>query len=516
MIRKFLVWLFVCFIWFISFSYWYSIAEDMVVRNIWSYAYSPDDNNFDISFQRYWNPLTSNIWSLKPVFYLKNWTYFLWKYSDYLWWIYPFISVFDNKSNRYFQWFPLKYALCNSFIETSLSYDLTWCTVEDLTSDSYSLIQSFMNSINSNDFYSFKYNIDSFQDTRLNDFWLNVCFSSSQFSKSLCFGIWESKYSCDVIYPWYSVCRDWPLSYSWYGITMPLSFNALDRDNFDMSPWQGWNVDWSSSITQNVSVTWNLVYNTCTNWYIINKLEYIYWSSYRHTCYAWTTDTWSVTSDYQFSNILPWNWLNIIELYNLTSNWQSRNDWFTENTYAIQKFREWRLNANPFLGSPIALYSYFDILYDDALIPSLCVWDSPSCPYTILNYCKLVLYSDYNSPYEYWYFWSYCSDLNNWNWDVNISTWDVWSVDWTWELLPPWYNQNNNWSSSWSAVAVDWSWILSGDTNRNFDWKTFINDVYQKFQSKLIKPYYGATIWIVPNFILVFLFALILFRFLQH
>ena len=159
------------------------------------------------------------------------------------------------------------------------------------------------------------------------------------------------------------------------------------------------------------------------------------------------------------------------------------------------------------------LYAYFNRLYENWWID----WTVSRYAYDVVNFCNLALYSDYNQPYNWSYFSDICDRYNANNTQPIVNPVEIWDIDDD-EIIPPWFdNWWWDWSStkSWYVVSVDWSWTLSWNTNKNFDWKTFINDFYQKLQSSFLQP----TSWlagIIPNYILVFMFALILFRFLQH
>lgn len=509
MIKKLLIFL---LFWFCLLFLWNSTKATFEYMQVWLWQnQSYWNTNYDIWVIKKGRFISTYLWLSKNVLALDNQKLYFWNN----WWLYFFDDTFS------LQWYLQYMTSCD---EITLSWDLQNCWSPTVVGLYDEVVWNFINSLIPWDWVMVEqypsYNLGCGGWCTYNRFYTRVCFSSSTYHHTLCF-LWD--YS-DYNAAWYEA--SYPL-WSSLGLASTTTFWNIDRNLLSEPPgftvWD--NIEWSSNTSENVSLTWNLLYNKCTNWYVINKIRSVYWSEIDRVCYAWTTNTWLITSENvdQISSIFHWTpkqWLDFKMLYQLTSNWESRNNRFRSYEYEMLLFKEWRVWINPFIWRPIALYSYFDILYYNWNLWRTSSDDGPDWmgPYFILNYCKLS-YTDLDSEYKWSYFSSYCSDLSYSDpWQII----DEWTNNWSWqvdnddEVLPPWFdNWNNNVTWSWTAVSVDWSWVLSWESNKNYDWITFINDMYQKLQQNFLKPYNWIT-WIVPSYILVFLLALILFRFLQH
>lgn len=496
MIKKFLLWLWISFLSFVGFS---SAWKFQIIWLDWSSSIY--DTWYDITFLKWWWVLSSFIWQSRSVLAFTERAFFWWSVN---WKPY----YFDNSYQGYF-W---EYRLCDYFSDTTSQ--VSWCVKYEMTWDYKEVFINFFKWVNQWDV--------AFYDYEKMDLWssyydntVQVCFSSSQWNRSLCF----RQHSC-YNWRWCSAYNYWSLVNS-ENLPNSLTYWSIKQSWLWYAPGQAWydwwwNIDWSSNTSVNVSLTWNLLYNTCTKWYVISKVRYIYWNFIDNVCYAWSNSTWYVTDDMSWFFPVPWYWLSYLDLYNDTSDWMSWATWFRNYEDEMLRYKSWRLPVNPFLSRPIPLYSYFDLLYDNWFLwqNSDDRFDWMVWPYFIYNYCKILLDNDYDSDYNWTFFKSACDDLNYLD-SSTINTWEIWSV-WDPEIIPPffdWWNSSVN--SSWSIISVDWSWVLSGSTNQNFDWKNFINNFYQKLQSVFQKPY-NNFVWIIPGYIVVFLLALILFRFLSR
>lgn len=508
MIKKIIWYLFVC-----SFVLlWSSFVNAWKLQQIWiDQLPSIYNNQFEVWFLKWWAVITNFLWTAKAVLALDSNKLFWWNenWKPYFYW--------PN-----WQWFFSMYFSCD---DLAVAWSPQNCAWDYITWDFQQIFKWFFSHVKATDYAYYSYESD--------EWWVNcsysyqnitVCFSSSEIWKSLCFKRTSCYNGCQN---WSSSCQNFCFSEggcggglvnsNWY---TNLTFWSISPLWLSYAPWQawyggGWNIEGWSSVSDNVGMTWNLVYNKCTNWYVLNQIDYIYWrKSFRDWCHAWINDTWYILWYDTWSYVVyPWHWIDYKYVYKNTKDWLSWDNWFNSNLDIMKRYKLWSFwPANPFIWKPLYLYTYFENLYENWVLPN----DNFITSYDILNYCNLYLYSNYEEEYKWTYFKSYCDNLNYNNWSSSVTTWEIGDID-SDEILPPWYDDWSDWdvTTSWTVVSVNWNWTLSGDNNKNFDWKTFINDIYQKLQANYIKP----NVWIVgiiPTYILVFMLALILFRFLQH
>lgn len=497
MIKKYLLWIWITLLWLIGFSSsWYA-------QPVWIYKFnSIYDTNYKIWFLKGGAVLTEYLWQWKSTLALDSDTLF--------WWGTNWQPYFYDPN---FQWFFEKYCACSILTwDTSVPEN---CSCQPITWDYQELFMWFFSKLKNDDYWYYDYVSDSYSSSQgwWDKKWIRVCFSSEEIWNSLCFqsfSCWSNSfYYCDGGWEWSLVNSQelehvtfWLLPYSWIWY----------------APWQawyggGWNIEWWSNTSDQVVMSWDLLYQKCTNSYVISQIDKEYWhDSFRNWCHAWTFDTWSIIWDYTWIvTYTPWIWVDFKYVYNNTNDWLSRNHWLESNLDTMARYQEWKFwPTNPFMWKPLYLYTYILNLYNNWLpFP----WYITN--YDVLNYCQLMLYSDLDAEYKWSYFKSYCDDLKYKNDFWSVSTWELGNIDDD-EILPPWFDI---WwwdtSSSWTVVSADWSWVLSWDTNKNYDWKNFINDLFQKLKTVYQKPV-NWLVWIVPSYIIVFLLALILFRFLAH
>lgn len=526
MIKKILLclWVFVFSFVGVSFSAWR-------LQTVWlQEAESIYDANYTLSFLRRWAVLSKYLWQAKSVLALKSDVLFWW-----MWDWYPYFYA-PNKQG-YFS----EYCSCDPFNNDTVSPSN--CSCLPLDENSKWILNSYFSQLTDWDYAYYDYRPRSYWWTSCSydQYWVQICFSANSVWRSLCFKDASCYNWCQW---WNNVCNNFCNNFNgcWWGLKNSawysnLNFANLPYNDIWLAPWQawydwGWNIDWSSSVWDNTTLSWNLMYSTCTNWYVVSQVSSWYWWI-NNVCYAWTTQTWIINDYVAFTPVSQW--LNFKEVYewslNITINWanpyyDSYLNWFQTWLWAMQKYKLWQVSFEVFKWQPVYLYAYFNRLYENGVMN----WSFDA--YNIANFCKLALFSDLTQQYKWTYFSDVCSDLNynSWNW-WTVTTWEVWSIDNDNQEIIPWWSSIWWWgwwwgvwwwgwwssssTSSWNIVSVDWSWTLSGNTNQNFDWTTFINDFYQKLQSNFQKPY-NWLVWIVPTYILVFLVALILFRFLSH
>lgn len=315
--------------------------------------------------------------------------------------------------------------------------------------------------------------------TWFNDFWSQII------SKDL---YW---FYCSVT-QWYSNCNLCVYS-SWSSyVCVDRSYISDTHDTFldivsiewrlTQNPYASWYYDyWGSNYYYDVWLDWDLSFSACTNGDVFLKLREIFWGV--SICYAWTYNTWLVEMSWNYDVFTYSTWFTFKELYQLTNDWMSWSEWFNSNLYELEFYQTHNVAWRSFLWKPIALYNYFVNLNRNWIL----YWMKDASN-EVLNYCELALYSDLEKPYNWTAFKDYCQvPWSYWTWSDNIS---------------------------WTVAGFSWDWVLSG-ADQEFDWTSFINQFSQKLKTAFIKPSWSM-FGIVPNYILVFMFALILFRFLQH
>lgn len=127
-------------------------------------------------------------------------------------------------------------------------------------------------------------------------------------------------------------------------------------------------------------------------------------------------------------------------------------------------------------------------------------------PRTVLEYCQLrTLTWDQLNNSAWGYFKPVCETIirekQTWLWqsrlDWSIYSWGVY----TWDV-PIWVNWNWVWNMSWVTAQSDWL--------------NFIQNFFNLAKSNLLTNYSWTPFGILPSYIVIFLIALILFRFISH
>ena len=270
MIKKILFWFFMLLFWFIGFSN----ALDLHLWTVWSTTLSYFDNSFSINVFSNSFTTTKYLGTTKNILAFGEYDYFLWLNS----WFpdipdSPFISDYYpwTRNWKYYnsnQWVVNNYLWCDSFTWTVINN----CQNLDYTGSNINDVSQVLNNIDKYLYWNFVWSNVVWENYQAPIF----CFSSSENNKSICFyacshpNCWNGSAGWDVIW-WIYPSRNLNLP-SWND----WSFNDIPNNRIWLYSWfvQWWNVYWTSSIAQDVNVAWNLVYNSCTNWYNISKYEY--------------------------------------------------------------------------------------------------------------------------------------------------------------------------------------------------------------------------------------------------
>ena len=251
---------------------------------------------------------------------------------------------------------------------------------------------------------------------------------------------------------------------------------------------------WSNEVIIDDSVVWDYSYAGCTWKDVLIALESEWYNKY--VCYWWL-DNFNLYDSSLNYNPIPWWWLSLNQIWSWSWSraWDSFSDWFTFWNWLYKDSTNYVAMWESY---PAVYYTYFQ-LYNTYK------W-SVLNPRTILEYCQIRNFTwDIlnNSPTGY--FKPTCESII-----VEKQTW-VWNqrLDWT---IYSW------WVYTWDIpVSVNWSWVWNMSwLEVKSDWLSFIQDFFNLAKDRVPTNFSGSFNWFIPSYIVVFLLALILFRFLRH
>lgn len=444
---------------------WISTSK---ARLVWSYI-DWFTNWFRVWVFLSWDVYTESVLE-KRLFAISDTSFLFW---DNTWLPYLYIS-WDV------QWYIPYYFLCDTL--TSTRYIATNCSSQwiDLDSSDLSFLKSFFDTVENTDYWGYTYGNNSFD-------WISLalCVSSSFYGKSLCLQ--------------YSPIRDCYLTWSkWYS---NLTFSTIP-DNILWSPWSSFYSSWSNIPNQSIfDYMWvQPVYNT------------LYKEWYRQQmCYWWfAIDDLFWTWNSSFSNIQAWTWAFVFDLFSLYSWWSNFIDWYDNNyldylylesfqdQYEYEKYI-WKSKGLVWLW--IVRNAYF------------WTWRSN------FNTSKYKLFCEYVRDYS-WLLDTH-DDTPMWIIDNTLSEELINSIVWDINILIP---------VSWSSLDVmvqslveqgylswDFSSCMSWDSYAScFDESSYwdsikwaydtFNTVYDNFDFP----------WILPSYIIVWFFSILLLYYLRR
>lgn len=315
----------------------------------------------------------------------------------------------------------------------------------------------------------------------------------------------------------------------------PVAWLSQDPVEFDSnliwtSPWTSWNTSnnnhWNISVDYDWTLTWinyeSFDYNDLISYYENNPL----FKYDKNICYVWTNN---LTALYwtNWISFQEWQGKTIFELYaslywqnNTTVNeiWKFMNAWWIND---ITWFKGWNRNpiddsviynayyslgswfyldysdnlTNPFVNNLVAIYFMAENITDYSAYTSS-EWDS------VALYCYYKLWTENNPWIEEWE-WFESERQNAWYYIVQ-------------------QRRNKGYFSGASVIVSQaWSWTildyLSGD-EENLEFDTFFSKSFNRFKGIFsnfnVQNLPG--VWVLPTYIILFLMAIILFRFLSH
>ena len=284
----------------------------------------------------------------------------------------------------------------------------------------------------------------------------------------LCFSDWINDY---CVACWNETCPSSLSGSLWVeNITIPSLRNWLMIWNspFLFSPMQG---PIESQPSNNL--TWDYVYSTVSYWEIWDYVENKLWYS-KYLCYWWI-DNFNISSG--GVSPIPWTWKNIDEIQ---LNWHNVYNWTDFFTY-----RKW-LYWQDYLWSsyPYVYKTWFDFYYQ--------YWWANFEFNDVFSYCKTKYILQLNRDTVY--------NWNNYKGIIdNIIREKRFWLSWLWDIV--WVNRNWIWNN-------DWIWT---DKNAVVYIQDFFNLLKENFPTK-----YDLWLWLLPAYIITFMLAIILFRFISH
>lgn len=483
--------------WLASFSHAWQVEMTFDIPDTLSVNNSAILTFRNVNFSSQYNAI-----NMERVFYVptqlssnqrnRNVYFFAW----YNWKPYMYSAyVHDNAVSSSKQWFPTKMCITTPW---------SWNSCSD-----------------------FSYNIDSF----LNDNWFNKWYISYWNGVSsydyfrICFSNDLTEY-CFQSFAY----SNWWWWYSYDKSLLSGSLNVLSYKPDDVN-----RISWSSSPIYwwNVPIqTWpwldDYTYISVWTWDYVDYFENELWFNY-NMCFVWTTDLISLYEDripyYQ------WTWYSIFDVYNKlfsTSNMKISKVWTFLNTWLIN-YRTWFLWENrdinnvPLYNASYSLVSGFQLEYGSWLVNPF-LWNK-----AVYYFIPSTLIDLNNSNVDWEQVAFYCYKKLVWEW--NYSWWsNVWlnnnitdDHNKAYDNRTAVYKRNKNNSSvyfSWANIiesqSWDWTPLDYFEWEENLDFSSFFSNAFNKFRDNYWSlSVSDSIVWVLPNYIVLFLLAVILFKFLR-
>jgi len=416
------------------------------------------------------------------------WTSFTWINEGGL-----IIEPFDLSTNLTFSK-PVVYSNFTWLVNYSFYWDIDWYLHfynknqywrSDYTITGYNLVLSWQNTILSQT-WMVEYVNNHFNDIVSLDFYFGYsCQNSYNYwtTFSINFDTWFIYFAGGLcqwnnlyVNPWW-----WPkqsptdLTIAWlHTYNSPFS-----------SVWGLWGSVYNSWF-DNI-LTWDYVYTSCTNWEIIDELENAWFNKYM--CYWWLDNFNLYDSSLNYSPI-PWTWKSLNQIlsnaisiqwaWDTPSEWFQFWDWLYQNRYINSYNAMWE-------SYPAVYRTWFDIYYQ--------YWRNLNKDFDwVREYCLMTVgfNLDKNAVYKWQFFKGVCDTVI----DKKINS--------------------SYYVGSWNSVIwTNWDWVGNLSNSGLNDPVKFIQD-YFNIAKQNIPTRYDLWGGFLPLYIITFMCALILFRFLSH
>lgn len=514
-----LIWLPIVLINFSSaFDYvvWNGISTQ-VLSEVWDLVSSPFSSSYDISITNQWHLLSSNGVVWRKMLYMNN-NFIFMRGGNWVWYFY-ITNSFQGKPNEYF--------ICDQLTWGSVPTNCSSVPIWDIT---YSVWASFLEQVKSNDLFFVWYerNYWNWSCSSYNQQSYNICISSSVYQKSYCWAVWVLDRSGCNVKAW--LIQNYTSVLTWsYNLDNP-SFDTINEAYLRNPPRNVWT--WNNLITWDWYIDWY-------DFTAVNSGDYVLyyeekWFN-RSMCYIWTNDLITTRNTWENNsiNFVSWSGLTIFDMYSQLFNttdfsngrvWDFINVWlFNYNSWFNwqNRFPDWQVKSNmyfsginnfwtimgPWLSNPFLsnLYAYYFLWSLVDYRPYLKInnslfWED------LAVYCYYRL-SDYSSS---WFSYNVINDHSK-NIDSNVS---IYSRN---EQL---YRRQFSWLDTINSQSRHWTPLdYFDDSQGNYtDFESFFSDSFNRFKDTfgngLDPSDFG--VWILPWYIILFLLAIIFFRFLSH
>ena len=520
MIKKLKYWLLLLcglFFWINGFV---NAMQDWVVHEIWhTYSSVIDNSHIEMGVLPKGSFISRYFWQWKAVFspVAIKWSendsdisriiYFFWNNKK------PYLYLYSKNANYLFfnQGYLTKYKVCDYFTD---AHPLN-CSDTSITSEwDIELLTSFLSTVSlDNDYYYYYTNIDWIV---ANQPYLQLCISSYEYDSSICFEAGCTNYSTS------SACQQLTGSL-WL---MPnLSYSDLSSYLLDNPPTLPQNSDSSENVgvIGGDDIEWFNYYWTDEE----NLVSYFennpYYKFDENVCYVWTNDFSLYYNMWNNPIFYKWQGDNIFDLYsflfwnNYTTKqvwmfinawstnyltwfqWKNRDEWWEVDWLAWYSHSSWYYQVwwtwqyDPFYWERLAVY-FMGMNTSSYMKLQSTLWEE------IATYCYYKLQGDVNS----WYNVTDNSDESYWNnageFSQNLRRFKTYFS-----------GSDSIQSQSWDWTPLDW--LYSGDND--LDFSTFFSKSFNRFKNVFTLDRGRLWTWIIPWYIIIFLLAMALFRFLR-
>lgn len=406
----------------------------------------------EISVLPYWNFITS-VWGYsRSVLTLPNNSYVFWTPER----IGPYPYVHYNvvrPASALFEWFFRGFYICDDFTWTIT--EMPWnCSWYEFTWSNLELLRGYLTRITYDDFWY----IDNIDWDRLSPPKFVVCVSTAV-ARSLClytesnWNLWQATLHLD--------------NQSWSQIPQGYIWN---------SPWSPSNWGWGGwSILEGIS--------DITNGMVIKSYEKMGFT--RDLCFGWI---------FSWNQLItpPWTWNDLFSIYETNNplgfSWVY--DWYNYYRYWIEDYRNiWTWSVFRY---DWAFHMTHYNLFANYLRGNVSIFPT----YDILDYCELVIN---NEKYPDSYYSVYSWDLTEIEKQFIYNSYTIMN-----------YYNSSGFDFSWAVSTL--TWFTEGEWD--VAWFDFFKNLNKQWANWLSQLNWNL-IGIIPNYILVFMFALIFIRILR-
>ena len=424
----------------------------------------------------------------------------------------PYLYVYKSVPWYLFfnQGFLTSYRVCDYF-GSGGTHPLNCVSSSLLSDNDIELMTSFISTVSSSDYFYYYTNIDWYGSEEP---YLQVCMSSSELNKSICFEWWCTSYSIN------QSCQQLTGSL-WLWIK--LSYADLDISLLDNPPSINIPSNWNNQVIWWEDIEWFNYYWTDEE----NLVSYFennpYYKFDENVCYVWTNDFSLYYNIWNNPIFYKWQGDNIFDLYsflfwnNYTTKqvwmfinawstnyltwfqWKNRDEWWEVDWLAWYSPTSWYYQVwwtwqyDPFYWERLAVY-FMGMNTSSYMKLQSTLWEE------IATYCYYKLQGDVNS----WYNVTDNSDESYWNnageFSQNLRRFKTYFS-----------GSDSIQSQSWDWTPLDW--LYSGDND--LDFSTFFSKSFNRFKNVFTLDRGKLWTWIIPWYIIIFLLAMALFRFLR-